>query len=70
MFNLANQQTTILTDDVYTYDLAPAIVNGTPSDLKFAKSFTGQPITHNANFGHPLAYQAPISTRLGLRISF
>ncbi|HVR60637.1 MAG TPA: carboxypeptidase regulatory-like domain-containing protein [Polyangia bacterium] len=70
IFNVFNQQTTILTDDVYTYDLAPAIVNGTPSDLKFAKNFLGQPITRNPNFGQPLAYQAPRSVRLGLRLSF
>ena len=70
LFNLFNQQTTILTDDVYTYDLAPAIVNGSESDLKFAKNFMGAPITKNPNFGHPLAYQAPFSTRLGLRLSF
>ena len=29
LFNLFNQQATMLTDDVYTYDLAPSIINGT-----------------------------------------
>jgi len=70
VFNLANQQTTILTDDVYTYDLAPRDRQRNAVRSEVRQELHGQPITHNANFGHPLAYQAPISTRLGLRISF
>ena len=57
LFNLFNQQTAILTDDNYTFDAAPPIVNGTPQDLKFAKNVSGGPITKNPNFGQPLAYQ-------------
>ena len=45
LFNIFNQQATMLTDDNYTYDLAPSIVNGTPTDLKFAKNIAGAPIT-------------------------
>ena len=60
----------MLTDDVYTYDLAPSIINGTTSDLKFAKNFAGGPITKNPNYGQPLAYQLPFSGRLGLRLLF
>ena len=47
----------VLTDDNYTFDAAPPIVNGTPQDLKFAKNVGGGPITKNPNFGQPLAYQ-------------
>jgi len=70
LFNLFNQQTAILTDDNYTFDAAPPIVNGTPQDLKFAKTAGGGPITKNPNFGQPLAYQDPFSARLGLRLTF
>ena len=70
LFNLFNQQTAILTDDNYTFDAAPPIVNGTPQDLKFAKTTSGSPISKNPNFGQPLAYQDPFSARLGLRLTF
>ena len=58
------------TDDNYTFDAAPPIVNGTAQDLKFAKTSSGGPITKNPNFGQPLAYQDPFSARLGLRLTF
>jgi hypothetical protein len=70
LFNIFNQQTAIITDDNYTFDAAPPIVNGTTSDLKFAKNTAGQPIQKNPNFGQPLAYQTPFNARLGLRLTF
>jgi hypothetical protein len=70
LFNVFDQQTAILQDDNYTYDAAPPIVNGTKSDLKFAKNVGGQPISKNPNFGQPLAYQTPFNARLGLRLTF
>jgi hypothetical protein len=70
LFNIFNQQTAVITDDNYTFDAAPPIVNGTPSDLKFAKTASGQPIGKNPNYGQPLAYQAPFNARLGLRLTF
>ena len=70
LFNIFNQQTAILTDDNYTFDAAPPIANGTPQDLKFAKTSAGGPISKNPNFGQPLAYQDPFSARLGLRLTF
>ncbi|HVZ85518.1 MAG TPA: TonB-dependent receptor [Polyangia bacterium] len=70
LFNILNQQTPILTDDNYTFDAAPPIVNGTAQDLKYAKNVAGQPITKNPNFGQPLAYQTPFNARLGLRLNF
>ena len=57
VFNVLDQQTAILIDDNYTFDAAAPIVNGTPQDLKFAKTANGAPITKNPNFGQPLAYQ-------------
>jgi hypothetical protein len=70
LFNIFDQQTAIVTDDNYTFDAAPPIVNGTTSDLKFAKNTAGQPIGKNPNFGQPLAYQQPFNARLGLRLTF
>jgi hypothetical protein len=70
VFNLFNQQAAILVDDNYTLDAAAPIPNGTPQDLKFARNVAGQPLTKNANFGNPLTYQAPISARLGVRMTF
>jgi hypothetical protein len=70
LFNLFNQQAALLTDDNYTFDAAPPIVNGTTQDLKFAKTSSGGPISKNPNFGQPLAYQDPFSARLGLRLTF
>ena len=43
LFNLFNQQTAILTDDDYTFDAAPPIVNGTQQDLKYAKNAAAAP---------------------------
>ncbi|MES1157458.1 MAG: TonB-dependent receptor, partial [Haliangium ochraceum] len=70
LFNVLNQQTTLQTDDNYTFQAAPPIVNGTPSDLKYAKDLSGAPITKNPNYGQPIAYQTPFNARLGLRLTF
>jgi hypothetical protein len=70
LFNVFDQQTTTQTDDNYTYDAAAPIVNGTKSDLLFAKNTNGQPVQKNANFGHAISYQAPFYSRLGLRLMF
>jgi hypothetical protein len=70
VFNIMNQQTVVMTDDNYTYSWAGPIVNGTPSDLKYAKDISGAPIQKNPNYGHALLYQRPINGRLGLRLTF
>jgi hypothetical protein len=70
LFNLFDQQTSIIVDDNYTYDWIAPIENGTPSDLKFAKNAFGQPVNVNPNYGHTLQFQAPFHTRLGLRLMF
>jgi carboxypeptidase family protein len=69
-FNIFNQQASLIVDDNYTYDAASSIINGTPSDLKYAKNQQGQPITKNANYGQPLLFQAPFNGRFGLRLTF
>ena len=70
LFNVIDQQTALVVDDNYTYDWAGPIVNGTPSDLKYAKTIGGTPITKNANYGQPLAFQQPFHGRMGLRLTF
>jgi hypothetical protein len=70
LFNLLNQQATLADDDNYTFDMIAPIQGGTTQDLKFAKNAFGAPINKNANFGHPIAYQAPFHGRLGLRLNF
>ena len=57
---------TILDDKVKS---AP-IINGTPSDLKYAKDIAGQAVVKNPNYGHPLMYQRPFNGRFGLRMTF
>ncbi len=69
-FNIFNQQAVLATDDVYTFDPAAAIVNGTKADLPFAKNIFGSPVTPNPNYGHAFAYQLPFNARLGLRLTF
>jgi hypothetical protein len=70
LFNIFNQQAVVLTDDNYTYSWAGPIVNGTPSDLKYAKDISGAPIVKNPNYGQPLLYQRPFNGRFGLRMTF
>ena len=64
------RQTADMTDDNYTYSWAGPIVNGTPSDLKYAKDISGAPITKNPNYGHALLFQRPFNGRFGLRLTF
>jgi hypothetical protein len=70
IFNLANQQQITDTDDNYTYSIAGPILNGQPSDLRGLKAVDGKPVVVNPNFGQATAYQAPLSMRVGLRLSF
>jgi hypothetical protein len=70
LFNVLNRRTPLRLDDNYSYDMAAAIVNGTASDLPYAKNYGNQPITVNPNYGRPTAYQAPFHGRLGLRVSY
>lgn len=70
IFNVLNTRTPTLLDDDYTYDMAAAIRNGTRADLAYARNINGAPINVNPNFGKPIAFQAPIHGRLGLRLLF
>jgi hypothetical protein len=70
VFNIFNQQTPIAVDQSYTSDRVLPIEGGTYDDLKTLKTTSGTPPKLNPNYGQPTAYQAPLSVRLGARITF
>ena len=72
VYNLLNSSTAIARDDRYTANTTyvTPIVNGTVSDLRHLKGVDGSVATPNVGYGQPTAYQAPLFTRFGLRLSF
>ncbi|ADO68347.1 TonB-dependent receptor [Stigmatella aurantiaca] len=70
VFNLLDLKTAVTYDQHYTYAAIRPIENGTPADLASLVDVKGRPVAVNQNFGKPLAYQAPRSARLGMRVSF
>jgi hypothetical protein len=70
VFNIFNQQTPVAVDQSYTSDRVLPIEGGTYDDLKTLKTTSGTPPKLNPNYGQPTAYQAPLSVRLGARITF
>jgi TonB dependent receptor/Carboxypeptidase regulatory-like domain len=70
IFNLFNQKEITNTDDEYTATVVNPIQNGTVADLKNLKAITGGQPLLNPNYGKATAYQAPLSMRLGVRLSF
>jgi hypothetical protein len=69
-FNLFNQAAVIGVDNEYTTSSVRPIPDGTPSDLINLKTTAGTTPVLNPNYGHPTAYQAPLSMRFGIRLSF
>ena len=77
VFNVLDHQGQAGVDEDYTYrsDSYP-IVGGTYEDLIFAKSITQgglespEPIIRNPDFGNTVSRYAPLSARLGARLSF
>ena len=70
VFNLFNQATATLVDMEYTTSSVGPIPNGTPADLTNLKTTTGGVPILNPNYGRPTQFQAPLSMRLGVRLSF
>jgi len=71
VFNATNNQQTTAVDQNYTFDSVAPIVNGRVTDLAYLKNAaSGAPVTKNANFLVPTAYQLPLSARLGAKLSF
>jgi Carboxypeptidase regulatory-like domain/TonB dependent receptor len=77
LLNLYDHQGQAAVDEDYTYrsDANP-IVGGTYEDLVFAKALstdgfeTTEPVLRNPDFGHTIARYAPMSARLGARLTF
>ncbi|HEY2748977.1 MAG TPA: hypothetical protein VGL86_30360, partial [Polyangia bacterium] len=70
VFNLFDQQEVTAVDQSYTTSNVNPIENGKIADLVNLKQVNGiQPLL-NPNYGHPIGYQAPLSMRVGLRLSF
>ncbi len=70
VFNLFNQQQVTSVDEVYTASNVNPIENGKIADLVNLKQLNGNQPLLNPNYGHPTSYQAPLSMRVGLRLSF
>jgi hypothetical protein len=70
VFNLFDQQEVTAVDQAYTSSNVNPIENGKIADLVNLKQVNGNQPLLNPNYGHPLAYQAPLSMRVGLRLSF
>ncbi|MBP9203818.1 MAG: TonB-dependent receptor [Kofleriaceae bacterium] len=77
IFNLLNAQRETDTDEIYTYDSMNPVVGGDTTDLLHAKVVNpnsgvtdNATATQNPNFGSTSALQAPLSMRLGARLTF
>jgi hypothetical protein len=70
IFNVINTHTVTQVDQEYTTDDVLPVVNGTPKDLYNLKNTSGTQVHVSPNYGQPTAYQAPLSMRFGLRVSF
>ncbi|MCU1278026.1 MAG: Trehalose synthase [bacterium] len=69
-FNVANQQAVTAVDAEYTTSSVKPIPNGSAADLVNLKTLAGGTPILNPNYGRATAYQAPLSMRFGLRLSF
>jgi hypothetical protein len=70
VFNLFNQQEVTSVDQAYTSSNVNPIDNGKIADLVNLKQVNGTQPLINPNYGKPTGYQAPLSMRVGLRLSF
>ncbi len=70
IFNLFDQQAIATVDEQYTTSAVRPIVGGTVADLVNLKTTTGGNVTLNPNYGRATSYQAPLSLRFGVRLSF
>ena len=70
IFNVLNQQEVTQVDQQYTGDDVGPIANGDYRDLKLLKTSRGTAPHLDPNFGQPIAWQAPLSIRVGARLTF
>ncbi len=70
VFNLFNEQAVATVDEQYTTSAVRPIIGGTIADLVNLKTVSGNAVTLNPNYGRATSYQAPLSMRFGVRLSF
>jgi hypothetical protein len=70
VFNVFNEQEVTSVDQAYTSSNVNPIQNGKIADLVNLKQVNGTQPLLNPNYGAPTSYQAPLSMRVGLRLSF
>jgi hypothetical protein len=70
VFNATASEAVTSRDDVYTKDFAQPVVGGNMKDLAHLKNTEGLVAKPSETYGLPTAYQAPLATRLGLRLNF
>jgi hypothetical protein len=70
VFNVLDEQQVTAVDQQYTASPVNPIQNGKVADLRTLSTVYGTQPLLNPNYGHALAYQAPMSMRFGLRLSF
>ncbi len=72
-FNVLNFQAVTAIDQRYTAAPVLPLVGGTEADLSQLKNVDGTPfdaVNKNANFGKPVAYQAPRTIRVSAKVTF
>jgi outer membrane receptor protein involved in Fe transport len=72
VFNVFNNQATTDVEEQYTAESINPIVGGDAEDLRHAKSLDNEGVTplKFKNFGNETVHQAPLSLRLGARLTF
>lgn len=70
IFNLLDLREVTGIDQTYTQDTVLPVPNGTLADLNNLKNTDGTKATKSATYGQPTSYQAPLSVRLGLKLTF
>ncbi len=70
VFNLFSQKEMTDVDDDYTASSVGPIQNGKVADLANLQTLAGQQPLLNPNYGHAIRFQAPLSMRLGVRVTF
>lgn len=67
VFNLLDSRTALSVDEEYTFDRVLPIAGGTRSDLPALRTIPGSQARLNPNYGQPIATQAPLFLRFGIR---
>ena len=70
IYNVANFQQVVATDQTYTFDDVVPVEGASIADLGKLKNADGNLISRNPNFGKATAYQQPRMFNFGVRLTF